>query len=184
MIRNSVFIAATALTVTGCANLTPPATQKPLAQEGTHWITYDSSRRGTLLAVKNGEVVRSCAEPAPDTAYSFVNTLKGSVKKPEGPEAEVDLAFNATALALAGRDNLVLLAREAMFRLCEAGANGDLKDGEYSSQFGEVLKQIKEISEANKARADALQTFATSGFSFMRSNAVEEARQAEDDPDE
>lgn len=171
MIRKSALIAATALALSGCANLTPPATQRPLAQEGTHWITYDSSRRGTLLAVENGKVVRSCAEPAPDTAYSFTNSFTGSVKKPEGPEAEVDLALNATALALAGRDNVVLLAREALFRLCEARANNDISQAQYDAQFSAVLTQIKEISDTNKVRAETLQLLGTGNLGLMRRDA-------------
>ncbi len=141
----------------GCANLSPLTSIKPIAPEGGHWLTYDASRRGTLVTVKGGQIDRSCAEPAPDAVYSFVNQLKGTFKTAGGASAEgVDAAINATASALAGRDNLVLLARESLFRLCEARANGDISSDQYARIFSEVLKQVVEIAAVEKARSEAL----------------------------
>lgn len=151
----------TILLLTGCANFTPPISQKPVIQNGSQWLTYDASRRGTLLVAENGRITRSCAEPAPDTATSYANSLKGTLKTPGGTSAEsVDAAINSTALALAGRDNLVLLAREALFRLCEARANGDISTKRYADIFQDVLEQIKQISEAEKAKSLAIQSVA------------------------
>ncbi|MEM6475553.1 MAG: hypothetical protein AAF687_05245 [Pseudomonadota bacterium] len=94
----------------------------------------------------------SCAEPAPDTGYSFNNSFKLSGESGDttvGAEA----AFAATLVALAGRDNLVLMTRESMFRLCEARANGFISDDQYNQQFGELLKQIVKIAEAIQERS-------------------------------
>jgi hypothetical protein len=169
------------LTCSACANFTPPATQRTVSRNGVHWITYDSSRRGTLLAVQDGAVVRSCAEPAPDTAYSFVNSVKGSAKKPEGPDASVDLAFNATALALAGRDNLVLLARESLFRLCEARANNDISEADYGAGFVAVLNQITAIATGNKSKDEALRVMGASNFQALREKTRLQVLGAQDD---
>jgi hypothetical protein len=60
----------------------------------------------------------------------------------------VDASFNATALALAGRDDVVLLAREALFRICEAQMNNAIKDSEVKPLFNDVFQQVKEIAVA------------------------------------
>ncbi len=166
--RGSIISATALIMCSACANFTPPATQRTLTQSGVHWITYDSSRRGTLLAVENGKVIRSCAEPAPDTAYSFVNTVSGSSGKKDAAQTEVDLAFNATALALAGRDNLVLLARESLFRLCEARANKDISEADYGAGFVAVLNQITAIATGNKSKEDAMRVMSAASFQTLR----------------
>lgn len=158
--RSALLMSPLLLLLPGCANLSPLVSQKPIAANGSAWLTYDASRRGTLIVSQDGKIVRSCAEPAPDTAYSFANSLKGSLSTPGGSEASGDASVNATALALAGRDNLVLLARESLFRLCEARANGDISEKRYADIFQDVLQQIKEIAAAERAKADAIRTVA------------------------
>lgn len=144
----------------GCANFSPLVSSKPVAANGSSWLIYDASRRGTLVVVKDGEITRSCAEPAPDAAYSFANSFNGSLKLPSGTEGTAAATLNATIEALAGRDNLVLLARESLFRLCEARANGDISDQRYGDIFQDVLQQVKEIAEAQKARSNAIEATA------------------------
>ena len=153
-----LFLIVLTFSCAACANLSPLTSTKPIAEEGGHWLTYDASRRGTLLTVRSGQIVRSCAEPAPDAVYSFVNSLKGTLRAPSGSSAEgVDAALNATVQALAGRDNLVLLARESLFRLCEARANQDISSQRYADIFQDILQQVKEIAAAEKARSEAVQ---------------------------
>jgi len=158
--RNLVLVSSLALVLSGCASFSPLVTQKPVAANGSAWLTYDASRRGTLLVSENGKIVRSCAEPAPDAVYSFANSLKASAGGAGGSTTSGEATVNATALALAGRDNLVLLAREALFRLCEARANGDISDKRYADIFQDVLQQIKEIAAAEKAKSDAIRSVA------------------------
>ena len=111
-------------------------------------MNYDASRRGSII-LSNGTTTKSCSEPAPDVALSFVNTLKGSLTTPGGLSAQgVDASFSATALALAGRDDVVLLAREALFRICEAQMNNAIKDSEVKPLFNDVFQQVKEIAVA------------------------------------
>ena len=158
------------LLTTGCANFSPLVTQRAIPQNGPHLITYDSSRRGTLFTVENGKVTAACAEPAPDTAYNFSNAFKATGKGGKTPaEVSVDVALTATALQLAGRDNLVLLTREAMFRLCEAQANKFFDNAAYAERFGTILEQITAIAETKKAEAqdNAARTNALLGASMM-----------------
>jgi hypothetical protein len=155
---------------TGCANFSPLVTQRAIPQNGPHLVTYDSSRRGTLFTVVDGKVTAACAEPAPDTAYNFSNAFKASGKGGKTPaEVSVDVALTATALQLAGRDNLVLLTREAMFRLCEAQANNFLGNPAYAAQFQTILQQITTIADTKKAEAEdnAARTNALLGANIM-----------------
>ena len=58
----------TFLTLVGCTTFTPPAHQKEL-KNGTIWLTYDASRRGTIVVPINTDTpYRFCAEPVPDVA--------------------------------------------------------------------------------------------------------------------
>lgn len=141
----------------GCANFSPLVTSRAIPQNGPHLITYDASRRGTLFTVENGKVTAACAEPAPDTGYDLSNSFKVGGKGGKTPaEVSLDVALTAKVVELAGRDNLVLLTREAMFRLCEAEANGFFKNEAYVKKFGQILNQIAKIADAKKAQAETL----------------------------
>jgi hypothetical protein len=178
----STTVVVSLMLATGCANFSPLVTTRAIPQNGPHLVTYDSSRRGTLFTVENGKVTAACAEPAPDTAYSFNNAFKASGKGGKTPaEVTVDVALTATALQLAGRDNLVLLTREAMFRLCEAQANNFLNDASYATNFAVILAQIEKIATVKTEEAKALkgQTDALFGASVM-SQMLDAAKAASD----
>ena len=102
----------------------------------------------------------ACAEPAPDAGHSFTTSLKldGSSG---GTTIGADAAAAATLVALAGRDNLVLMTRETMFRLCEARANGFIDDEQYNARFEQLLNKIVEIAEAVKSQSEATKAMAT-----------------------
>lgn len=142
-----------AVFISGCANFHSPSSRKELSPSQSYWMSYDASRRGTLI-VAEGAKVKTCAEPAPDVGMSFVNTLKGDFKLPGDTSATgVDAALKATAMALAGRDNVVLLAREALFRICEASINGSIPPSDIKPLFQDVFQQVKEIAEAQASKA-------------------------------
>lgn len=159
------------LTLCGaCANFSPltDSSQVPVVVDGgAQWLTYDSTRRGTLIIRgkdSNGnEQVMACAEPAPDTGYSFDNKLKLDGTRGEttvGAEA----AFAATIVSLAGRDNLVLMTRESMFRLCEARANGFITNAQYNDRFSQLLDKIVEIAQAVKTQSETAQQALTAAL--------------------
>jgi hypothetical protein len=154
-------LALTALCwLTACANLTPPSQATPLEAGKSYWLSYDASRRGSIIA-PTGHKLRSCSEPAPDVAMSFVSSLKGSLTTPGGASATgVDASLNATAQALAGRDDLVLLAREALFRICEASLNGFIQSADVRPLFQDVFQQVKEIAVAQAQTAKSKATTA------------------------
>lgn len=152
---------ATIVGLSGCANLYPPSSKDTLASKESYWMSYDASRRGTIV-ISGDEKIRACSEPAPDVALSFVSSLKGGVQAPAGTTAtNIDTTLSATAQALAGRDDLVLLAREALFRICEAHMNGTLQAADVKPLFLEVFKGVRDIAVAQadtaKGKAQAAQ---------------------------
>ena len=136
----------------GCANFTPPAAKHKMGTAGTYWLTYDASRRGTLMVIRHGEVVRSCAEPTPDIARSFANII-GSLANNGQDKRGGGAALTASVTPLSGRNDLVLLAREALFRLCEARANQDISPDRYADIFQDVLEHVKAIAEVEHVAA-------------------------------
>lgn len=140
-------LASGSLLLSGCANFSPLASHKPLAANQSAWLVYDSSRRGAYVRAGADGTSRICAEPAPDTAYSFENSLAGKLKTPAGADGSVDAKLAATIAELAGRDNLVLIAREALFRICEMRANGDLPADKVFPAFQEVMNAIMEVAK-------------------------------------
>ncbi|MDR6673865.1 hypothetical protein [Xanthomonas sp. 1678] len=143
--------------VSGCANFHAPSSRKELKAGQSYWMSYDASRRGAIIVPEDSKI-KTCAEPGPDVGMSFINTLKGDFKFPgETSATGVEAALKATAMALAGRDNVVLLAREALFRICEANINGAIPPSDVKALFQDVFKQVTEIAvaQANKAKSEA-----------------------------
>lgn len=141
-----------------CANLYPPSTKKEIDASTSYWISYDASRRGALVVPRSSDI-RSCAEPAPDVGLTFVNSLKGNLTKPDGTAVTgAEATASATVVALAGRNEVVLLAREALFRICEASLNGTVSDGEVKPLIELVFTKVSEIAKdrAKEAKANAL----------------------------
>lgn len=145
-------LALSTAALSGCATFSPLTSHQYIGDKSGQWLTYDSSRRGTLIIQSPDGKVRSCSEPAPDTAYSFSNAIKANVES-GGTTAGADISLAATIAELAGRDNLVLLARDAMYRLCEASANGMIDDKQYTALYEKVLDQVANISVASKERS-------------------------------
>ncbi len=133
---------------------------KSLDGASVYLADYDASRRGELLTIQYGDKqttrIRSCSEPAPDVALSFLNAIKGSLQLPNGPNGNIDTSFNTTALELAGRDELVLLAREALFRICEASINNTIHDRDVKELFKEVFFNVTRIAELQAEKAKSV----------------------------
>lgn len=143
-----------------CANFYPPSTKKEIDDSTGYWISYDASRRGALI-VPSGSKIQSCSEPAPDVALTFVNSIKGNLTKPDGTSVTgAEASANATAIALAGRNEVVLLAREALFRICEASLNGTIAKTDVKPLIESVFSDVAKIAtaQATGAKAQAEET--------------------------
>jgi len=141
-----------------CVNLYPPTAKKEIDATKSYWISYDASRRGTLV-VPSASTIKSCSEPAPDIALTLANKLEGGLTTPGGTEiTDGEATINATVNALAGRNDVVLLAREALFRICEASLNGEIKKEGVGPLIEYVFDKVAAIATAqaenSKEKAD------------------------------
>jgi hypothetical protein len=146
------------LMFSGCAYFTPLTQHKVLDPEKAYWIQYDASRRGTFYAPASKKIL-TCAEPAPDMGINLSRKLKGSIKLPDGTDVSgLDSSSDITVEELAGRENVVLLAREAMFRLCERQVNNDLNEETYKELYNNVFDKVAVIAvaQAEKAKQNAI----------------------------
>ena len=128
-----------------------------------------------------------CSEPVPDIAMSNAlklaleasneqsattsstvdsNSVAGSITNALGLKGNSDAS--TTALELAGRTQIVLLAREFLSSNCNARANGWITDKEFKSNQETVMKQISEMintdndtAKAAKATAEAVSAAVT-----------------------
>lgn len=141
--------------ITGCANLTSPARDHSLSNPGVHWIDYDASRRGTFISVDKNGTYRGCAEPAPDIGLSMTTKLSASLTGADQSKTDASAEFAATALALAGRTQLVLVLRESLFRICEASLNMNFGPDQTRQLFESTLNAVTEIAKAEVAEATA-----------------------------
>lgn len=112
----------------------------------------------------------SCAEPGPDVAMSdtfklitgITSDTSSSINGGDGKSASAgnkiglnnDLQTSTTALELAGRTQTVLLAREFLYRTCEAASNKWITDTQVGRAHAEILKQITGLIETDKKKAE------------------------------
>ena len=86
---------------------------------------------------------------------SFGSTFGSSSQS----EQSINLGLNAVTeiVALEGRTQFVLLAREMLFRTCEAAANGKLEtaDSPVAKQHEHIFTALTKMIDTQKAKADA-----------------------------
>lgn len=66
-----------------------------------------------------------------------------------------DFQTTTTALELAGRTQLVLLARELLFRACESAANNWMTGPEMHTVYDKVIEALVQMTENAGKEADA-----------------------------
>ena len=124
-------------------------------------VTYSTELRGAYL-VPAGSALKFCAEPVPDVALSSLEKITASLKgeHPTGIKGDGALAteFSATVAELAGRTQLVLIAREMLFRACEfsvnhPGAEAQAQAQQMYDRVADVLVQLGQAQANNAAAA-------------------------------
>lgn len=173
-----------AISLSACSALSP---QKPHNIQsdaiGTAGNLYTIPANLRVLDVRKKDAdYIVCSEPAPDIAMS--NALKlaldatdtqsanastttgddstsGSVSNALGLKGSSDAS--TTALELAGRTQIVLLAREFISSNCKARANGWITDADFKAYQMKIVDQISDMintdnekAKAEKAKAEAV----------------------------
>jgi hypothetical protein len=121
-------------------------------------ITYPSDIRGTYV-VKEGSNLKFCAEPVPDVALESIHKLIGDIKLtlPQQQTVGVDVTSDLTvkAIELAGRTQLLLIAREMLYRACEMSINHPTQLSDAMGMYRIVVRLIEDLGQAEKIQAES-----------------------------
>jgi hypothetical protein len=124
-------------------------------------ITYPAQIRGVYI-FKPGDQLKICSEPVPDVAMESLEKLTANLKAKTATELSIEpsLAYelNSKAVELAGRTQLVLLAREMLFRACELSINGEGNPELANQMFTKAIDIIGKMAATDQTRADAART--------------------------
>ncbi len=94
-----------------------------------------------------------------ENSRSYENSFGNTFGTTSQAEQSVNAGLNAVTeiIALEGRTQFVLLAREMLFRTCEAAANGKLDSNEsvVAKQHAIIFKALEDMIATQKTKADA-----------------------------
>lgn len=156
----------------GCSTMLSQKTAKlvpsRITKDTGETVTLPGQLRMVILKKRNGSFT-TCAEPSPDTALSDAfrmmpnvvtdtaasispstgGTFSGSSKQ----TVNNDVQSSTTAIELAGRTQTVLLARELLFRTCEAAANDWLSPEDVKKAHTDIKTLISDMVEVDGKKA-------------------------------
>ncbi len=136
-----------------------------IGTSGIDLVSYTGTTRGAYVWPKDN-TAKVCAEPPPDLGLTTARELSANLKAaaealgPVGaPSIEAGGAAKLTSAAfeLAGRSQLVLLAREFLYRECELAANfapGTTPYEKLAEQYAKILDVVVALANADKAQAE------------------------------
>lgn len=132
-------------------------------------VTLPAQLRTITNKTSKGSYI-SCAEPGPDVAMSdtfklitgITSDTSSSVNNGNGSSATAgnktglnnDLQTSTTALELAGRTQTVLLAREFLYRTCEAASNGWIEAKDVAEAHKSILNNITTLINTDNKKAE------------------------------
>ena len=161
-------IMAAACAGKGAAPVVHPAKVHKLdSGKGAFVTTYDSRGRGAYIvvnsdgALKNSAEAKSillCAEPPPDASgnTNYADALKTSVEASAAYElikaavnvgVDRDVTASSNIIDVAARSELVMLMRDALYRLCEFHLNGTMTPEQVSENYTQLLVMAKQMGQ-------------------------------------
>ncbi len=162
----------------GCGNLQSQkrAELSPsgLTARTGEFVTLPAQLR-TLSVRTGGSDYVSCAEPGPDVAMSDTFKFIAGISQDKSAEASdgvaetsssssrksainSELQTTTAALELAGRTQTVLLAREFLFRTCEAAANKWIDNAAVKENHQKIIDGVLKLIETDNTKADTAKT--------------------------
>lgn len=130
-----------------------------------HAVTYTARGRGAyVLRDKDNKWTKLCAEPFPDAVASE------SAQRETGLDVQAALTYAAIAgnlglksndlqkasadiVDVAERTEVVLVLREALYRVCEANLNGTLTAEDTKAAFDGILSTARSLGQRNVTTA-------------------------------
>ncbi|PQJ77938.1 hypothetical protein [Polaribacter porphyrae] len=126
---------------------------------GRYFITFDATRRGSLVTVDKSGKLRVLSEVAPDAAVTSVINLTSKLNVKDKFEAEQVTKITESLTQLGKRTASVNILRDALYRLEELHISGekiDSTDIRYLL-FKEILATVKEIQLSEKIEKEVEQ---------------------------
>ena len=130
-----------------------------IGNSDTYAITYPTELRGAYF-MKRGDLVRYCAEPVPDVASETLQKIAAEISATLAAGKEIkgklDTELGSKVVQLAGRTELILLAREMLYRACELTLNypdtGSFQQA--LNMYMRVADLIQDIGRTDRALAE------------------------------
>jgi hypothetical protein len=151
----------------GCAGANQEkAYTDEIGKSGFRLVSYTGTTRGAYIW-PDGKSGHICAEPPPDLGLTTAREISANLKAAAStlgaiasPSIDAGGAakLSSAAIELAGRSQLVLLAREFLYRECELAANFGPGSEQYRSaisQNEQILHVVLQLAEADIKRAAA-----------------------------
>lgn len=121
-------------------------------------VSYPADLRGAYLKMGESKM-QFCAEPAPDVALQSLVKVTENLKvtTPSGTQGEGSFSgeFASNVIQLAGRTQLVLLAREMLYRACELAVNHDTDHRTAVELYQAARELVRDLGQADRMRAKA-----------------------------
>lgn len=156
MSKNKYIFLLLLVNLAGCA--TPQQHAEIVLEEeaNAYTVSYPAALRGAYF-FKNDKVIKYCAEPAPDIALDTLQKLtaelSGTMSGAEKIDGKLATELSSKVVQLAGRTELLLLAREMLYRACELNINNGNAD--VTNLYNRVATLIEALSQADKISAEA-----------------------------
>ena len=123
-----------------------------------HHISYDASRRGSLIYKGEGNKMIMLSEPPPDVATKLATDLGAKVKINDQVDASLYMSTTKSIAELGKRTASVNMLRDALYKLSEMRMSNPIIDSTTSSLFKDILKAIENMHkaemEAEKTKQD------------------------------
>jgi hypothetical protein len=144
----------------GCAVPQKKVDVVHIGESETYAVAYPTELRGAYF-MKRGDLVRYCAEPVPDVASETLQKIAAEISATLAAGKEIkgklDTELGSKIVQLAGRTELILLAREMLYRACELTLNHP-DPGSFQqalNMYMRVADLVQDIGRTDRALAEA-----------------------------
>lgn len=153
--RTAVLLAG--LVSLGCTGPQRRAELLDLNKERASVVTMPADLRTTYL-LTDDEQQRFCAEPSPDVAMEALRAIEARYHAAHGPGGLSGEA-SSRVMELAGRSQLVMVARELLYRACELSVNHPDTGHETAIEmYGAVVDLIRALGSGSTGSIEPLTT--------------------------
>ena len=172
-----------AVALAGCANLNSISRTNDLA------IVNEGGKKGSGKAIHLDiqqrlliidELGNFCAEPSPDALAAFAGAVGASASNPAKAAVAASFAGSSTAASVGLRTQTITIMRDALFRMCEAYANGAVGAAQVAALLNRsqdltavvlAVEQLTGVTAAKQAALDS-QTDADATASLQASSGL------------